>query len=34
MHGVKWMHSIWHLFVLLGSVLQFVAVIMYIAPKG
>jgi hemolysin III len=34
MHGVKWMHSIWHLFVLLGSVLQFVAVILYIVPKG
>ncbi len=26
----KWMHSIWHLFVLLGSILQFVCIFFYV----
>lgn len=34
MHGVKWMHAIWHLFVLLGSVLQFLAILLFVIPKG
>lgn len=29
----KWMHSIFHLFVLLGSMLQFVCVLFYIMPN-
>ncbi|MBQ2676533.1 MAG: hemolysin III family protein [Clostridia bacterium] len=28
----KWMHSVFHLFVLLGSILQFVCVVFYIIP--
>ena len=34
MRNVKFMHSVWHLFVLAGSILQFLAVLLYIIPKG
>jgi hemolysin III len=34
MHRVPYMHAVWHLFVLAGSVLQFLAVLLYIVPKG
>ncbi|MBE7075895.1 MAG: hemolysin III family protein [Clostridiales bacterium] len=29
-HKVKYIHSVWHLFVLLGSVLQFVSILFYV----
>jgi len=34
MGKVRYMHAVWHLFVLAGSVLQFFAVLLYIIPKG
>ena len=34
MTKVRYMHAVWHLFVLAGSVLQFLAVILFIVPKG
>lgn len=34
MRNVKYMHAVWHLWVLLGSVLQFLSIILYIVPKG
>ena len=34
MRNVRYMHSVWHLFVLAGSILQFLAVLLYIIPKG
>ena len=34
MTKVRYMHAVWHLFVLAGSVLQFLAVLLYIVPKG
>lgn len=32
MNRVRYMHSVWHLFVTLGSVLHFLCVVMYILP--
>ncbi|MBQ6947719.1 MAG: hemolysin III family protein, partial [Clostridia bacterium] len=29
---VRYMHSIWHLFVLIGAILQYVAVAYYVLP--
>jgi hemolysin III len=34
MRNVPYMHAVWHLFVLAGSLLQFAAIILYIVPKG
>lgn len=31
---VKWMHPVWHLWVLAGSVLHFLAVMLYVFPRG
>ncbi|MGC4120103.1 MAG: hemolysin III family protein [Myxococcales bacterium] len=31
---VKWMHAVWHLFVIGGSVCHFLAVLMYVLPGG
>jgi hemolysin III len=33
MRNVRYMHAVWHLFVLLGSILQFLAVLLYIIPQ-
>lgn len=30
---IKYMHSIWHIFVLLGSVLHFISIALYVLPK-
>lgn len=32
-HLAWWVHSIWHLLVIAGSALHFVAIVMYVAPK-
>ncbi len=34
MRNVPYMHAVWHVWVLLGSVLQFLAIILYIVPRG
>ena len=34
MRNVRYMHAVWHLFVLAGSILQFLAVLFYIIPMG
>lgn len=34
MTKVKYMHSVWHLFVLLGSILHYLCVVMYILPMA
>jgi hemolysin III len=34
MRNVPYMHSVWHLFVLVGSILHFLAVLLYIIPMG
>ncbi|MEG1800709.1 MAG: hemolysin III family protein [Oscillospiraceae bacterium] len=34
MTKVKYMHSVWHLFVLLGSVLHYICIVMYILPMA
>lgn len=34
MKKVKWMHAVWHLFVIGGSVCHFLAVLMYVLPGG
>ena len=34
MKRVRYMHAVWHLFVLAGSVLQFLAIVLYIVPQG
>ena len=34
MRNVRYMHAVWHLFVLTGSILHFLAVLLYIVPKG
>lgn len=31
---VKYMHSIWHLFVLAGSVLHYLCIVIYVLPRG
>ncbi len=31
---VKWMHAVWHLFVMGGSVCHFLAVLLYVLPDG
>jgi hemolysin III len=31
---VKWMHSVWHLWVLAGSLLHFLAVMLYVFPRA
>ena len=33
-HGLRYHHAIWHLFVLGGSVLQYLAVLFYVLPKA
>jgi hemolysin III len=32
LHRVRWHHAIWHVFVLAGSVLQYLAVLLYVLP--
>ena len=32
MHRIRYMHSVWHLFVTLGSVLHFLCVVIYVLP--
>lgn len=34
MHGMRYHHAVWHLFVLGGSVLQYFAVLCYVLPAG
>jgi hemolysin III len=33
-HSIKHHHAIWHIFVLTGSILHFVAVAIYVMPYG
>ena len=34
MHGKKYMHGVWHLCVLLGSILHYLCVLLYVVPLG
>lgn len=34
MTKIKYMHSVWHLFVLLGSVLHYICIVMYVLPMS
>ena len=34
MRNVRYMHAVWHLFVLVGSIMHFLAVLLYIVPQG
>ena len=34
MRSVPYMHAVWHLWVLAGSLLQFASIVLYIVPKG
>jgi hemolysin III len=31
---VRYMHAVWHLFVLLGSVLHYLCIVLYVIPRG
>lgn len=33
MKNIRYMHSVWHLFVLLGSVLHYLCIVIYVMPK-
>ena len=34
MKHLRYMHSVWHIFVLMGSILQFIAIAVYILPEA